>query len=470
LLVTIALFSAASVMRAQTLVEFSMDKAPLDHGVGTCVYDPTDTEKFFFDRLSEERQMTVESGPGDSGEAGETFSLAGHQGQFVSWLGIVRHIMRVGWPHHGRLLIQNTYFTGLTDCHTQTVEINGAGDFEADLLDLPDEVIPLVLVRVYGRVRGGNDGLPVIDADYVRVWHFFQFNFMDYGVDHSNPEWRSRIKLPPDETVYHIGVSRRYYEERLGPTPQEEAEIADYHRRQTELEFERGGLETFDSSPTYIPTEWEKDYLDDFPPDQRITVQSKPGEVPSTAFHLTDHLNQRVSWFGVVREVKPDGIGKRGGSLLIENKYFNGAKDEKLQTVSIRGAGNFVAQVSNLSEELTPLLLVRIYGRVLREENGVPVVKVKFLRGWHVGQYNFDDYGEDHGDPRWTKNIRLKSSEPIRQTKVSADYYIDRLGPTREQEEKVREAFRWMEQDRKQRQETQSVPEEIATISPSPSP
>jgi hypothetical protein len=85
LLVTIALFSAASAMRAQTMVEFSMDKAPLDHAVGTCAYDPTDTEKLFFDRLSDERQMTIETKPGEFGETGDTFTLAGHQGQFVSW-------------------------------------------------------------------------------------------------------------------------------------------------------------------------------------------------------------------------------------------------------------------------------------------------------------------------------------------------------------------------------------------------
>lgn len=452
--------SVATPLDAESVVEFSMDEAPLAGlAVGTCEYVPTDIEKPFFLRLGEQGQSTIETKPGELGEKGKSFTLHGHQGQFVSWFGIVRHIMRIGWPHCGRLLIQNTYFGEWTDCHTQTVEINGGGDFAAEVSDLPDDVIPLVLVRVYGVVREGDEGRPVIDADYVRVWHFFQFNFMDFGVDHSNPEWRNRIKLPPDESIYHIGVSPKYYEERLGPTAEEWDEIHEFHRRETELEFEREGLEPLDPSPNYRPTDWEKDYFEDFPENERVTVQSKPEENPASTFQLKGHLGQRVSWFGIVREVTPNAIGKRGGALLIENKYFKGSGDEKLQTVSIRGGGSFVAEVSNFSKELTPLMLVRVYGRVLREENGVPVVKVKFLRGWHIGQYNFDDYGEDHTDPRWTKSIHLKPGEPIHQDAVSAEYYIDRLSPTPEQTQKVREHFRWLNERDKVMQDLADVPE-----------
>lgn len=460
ILVAFTMVSVATPLDAESIVEFSMDEAPLAGlSVGTCEYGPTDTEQPFFLRLGEEGQSTIETKPGELGDKGEAFTLHGHQGQFVSWFGIVRHIMRVGWPHYGRLLLQNTYFDGLTDCHTQTVEINGGGDFAAEVSDLPDDLIPLVLVRVYGVVREGNDGQSVIKADYVRVWHFFQFNFMDFGVDHSNPEWRNRIKLPPDEEIYHIGVSQKYYEERLGPTAEEWREIREFHRRETDLEFEREGLEPLDPSPNYRPTDWEKEYLEDFPENERVTVQTKPGELPPSTFELARHLDRRVSWFGIVREVTPNAIGKRGGTLLIENKYFKGSGDEKLQTVSIRGGGSFVAKVSNFSKELTPLMLVRVYGRVLREENGVPVVKVKFLRGWHIGQYNFDDYGEDHTDPRWTKSIHLKPGEPIHQNTVSAEYYIDRLAPTSDQAQKIREHFRWLNERDKTMQEIENVPE-----------
>lgn len=450
LLLGLAYSNSLLSVQGNTLVEFSMDKEPLWGAVGTCEYAPTKTEDVFFGRLSEERQSTIEIPPGQWDDKGQKFNVHGHEGEFVSWLGIVRHIARMGWPPFGRLLIQNTYFAGVTDCHTQTVEINGAGDFTAELDDFPDDLIPLVLVRVYGRVTGEIDGCPILQADYVRVWHFFQFNFMDYGVDHSNPEWRSRIKLPEDERIYHIGVSRKYYAERLGPTADQWSEINEYHRRQTEMEFEPQGREPYEPSATYQPTESEKDWMQPIPEKEWITVQSRPDEPNRSNFQLNGELQRIVSWFGIVREVTPDGIGKRGGRLLIENKYFNGTKSEKLQTVSIYGAGTFLAEVTNLSEELEPLLLVRVYGRVVRGENGLPVVKVRYLRGWHIAQYNFDDYGEDHTEPRWTKNRHLPAGEPLRQDKVSADYYVNSLGANDEEAKKIRKLYEWIAQYEKE--------------------
>jgi hypothetical protein len=136
--------------------------------------------------------------------------------------------------------------------------------------------------------------------------------------------------------------------------------------------------------------------------------------------------------------------------MLIENKYFNGTKSEKLQTVSIHGDGNFLAEVTNLSEELEPLLLVRVYGRVVREENGLPVVKARYVRGWHIAQYNFDDYGEDHTDPRWTKNRRLNALKPLRQDTVSADYYINCLGTNEEETKKIKKIFEWIDRYEKE--------------------
>lgn len=151
----------------------------------------------------------------------------------------------------------------------------------------------------------------------------------------------------------------------------------------------------------------------------------------------------------------PKGLGKRGGTLLIENKYFKGSGDEKLQTVSIRGAGDFKAEVTNLSEELMPPMLVRIYGRVVREENGLPVVAVSHLRGWHIGQFNFDDYGEDHSNPRWTNNIRLAQSDSVHENEMSADYYIKRLAPTDEQAKKIQEHFKWAKQWEREKEKDQ---------------
>ena len=78
------------------------------------------------------------------------------------------------------------------------------------LQSFPRDIIPLVLVRVYGVVTGEREKRSVIKADYVRVWHWFRFNFMDFGEDHSNPEWKKRQNLPPDALIYDL-MSQDYY-------------------------------------------------------------------------------------------------------------------------------------------------------------------------------------------------------------------------------------------------------------------
>jgi len=448
-----------------TEVEFSIDKPTPGNSVGTCEYEPTKTEKIWFDRLSEDDRVTYESMPDDG--ISSKFTLSGHRDQFVSWWGIVRNIERHPDGTHARLLIQNTYGDPLTDCHTQTVDIGGAGDFETVMTPIPKDLIPLVLVRVYGKVTDEHDGRPVITADYLRVWHWFQFNFMAHAADHGNPEWKKRRKLEEDDRIYHIGVSLKYYADRLGPTKEEWEEIVAFHRGQTLLEFDPGGRMR-EPSASYVPTEWEQPYYDRLRKEDRVTIQSKPEETEHASFRLAGHGNQYVSWFGIVREVSATP-GKRGGALLIENRYFKGSGDAKLQTVSIRGAGNFKTEVTNLVQDLVPLTLVRVYGTVVREEDGVPVIEATFIRGWQWTQFNFDDYGEDHSDPRWAKNLRVKPGPSVKQAKVTADYYIDYLGANKEQAEAIRWAFKWREQEEKEMRELRNGAS-TPTASPDPSP
>ena len=244
-------FCLATSGLGATIVEFSIDKAPLGGlAVGTCEYLPTATEKPFYNRLSEADQSTFNGSRGGK----RTFKLAGHDGKFVSWFGIVREINRE--PDSVTLLIQNTYFDGLTDCHIQTVDIYGAGDFGIKLSQVPEELIPLVLIRVYGVVTGKHENRPVVAADYLRVWHFGQFNFMDFGKDRSNPKWRKSIHLPPgDKMIYHMGVSPQYYADRLGGMHEQWEQIAAFHRGQTDLEFEPEGISPLEPSADYKPTE-----------------------------------------------------------------------------------------------------------------------------------------------------------------------------------------------------------------------
>lgn len=208
-----------------TVFEFEFTSDAKGYG-GTCDYLPTTVESTWFNKLSEKDRSTLQSSEDDKYPS--SFHLAGHQNEFVSWWGIVRKITRSGGKK-ATLLIQNTYDDGQTDCNFQTAGFYGAGDFEADLSELPQDIIPLVLVRVYGVVTGTRDSHPVIKADYVRVWHWFRFNLMDYGEDHTNPEWIRRRKLPPGALIYYM-ISTDYYLERLGPTREEWEEIKAYHR------------------------------------------------------------------------------------------------------------------------------------------------------------------------------------------------------------------------------------------------
>lgn len=66
ILVTFTMVSVATPFDAESIVEFSMDEAPLAGlAVGTCEYIPTDIEKPFFMRLGEEGQSTIETKPGE---------------------------------------------------------------------------------------------------------------------------------------------------------------------------------------------------------------------------------------------------------------------------------------------------------------------------------------------------------------------------------------------------------------------
>ena len=233
---------------AQTTVEFSKDKEfPTDGSLATSGYEPTKMEKAYYDRLPEDDRWTTQNKPSENHEIKLEFNLHGHNGQFVSWTGIVRKINHETGRRGGTLLVENKYGSDLSDSHIQTVSINGGGDFKVKISDVPKDLIPLVLVRVYGFVTADERALPVIDAQYIRVWHWFQFNFMDYGEDHGNPEWKKNVRLGVGERIYHSGtfseLSLRYYRDRLGPTPEQDDLIRKFHeaRLGRSLETERFG-------------------------------------------------------------------------------------------------------------------------------------------------------------------------------------------------------------------------------------
>jgi hypothetical protein len=436
----VLLCGLASCERRQTLVEFSSDIPPPTFiGGGTCSYGPTNIEKEFYDRLGEAGQITTQDKPGEYSDTSNAFRLQGHQNQFVSWWGIVRDIKRDEHGQGGRLLIENKYFNGSTDFNFQMISINGGGDFDTDLTDITGDLVPLILVRVYGTVRNDSKARPLIKANYVRAWHWGQFRFMDFGEDRGNPEWKKNAKLTANENPYAINDGGTYYRDHLAPTAEQLEIVRPFYHERTRIQFANIPLETWGETGLYKPTEVEKPFLDKVGRDAQSTVQSKPGEPFQSGFQLRGHVGQFVSWFGIVREVIHE-VSRCGGSLLIENKYFQMGEDKPPQTVSINGGGNFRAQLTSFTEDL-PLSLVRVYGRVVREDNGVPIVQAEYIRVWRWGEFDFDDYGADNGDPDWKKYIQLTSNEPVHQTKLSAEYYIQRLGPREDQAQTIREFF-----------------------------
>ena len=200
------------------MVEFSEDEE--FYGLATAQYEPTRKERPYHRRLSRDARWTTQESAAKNQKSDFKFAfqLAGHQGQFVGWSGIVREIYQAPGQRGGTLLIENKYAGDATDGHMETVSIKGGGDFKAKLTYIPKNLIPLVLVRVYGVVSQDEKGLPVISAEYVRVWRWFQFNFMDYGEDHGNPKWKKSLRLKPGERVYRSRPSLEYYADRLGAT------------------------------------------------------------------------------------------------------------------------------------------------------------------------------------------------------------------------------------------------------------
>jgi hypothetical protein len=169
--------------------------------LGTCRYKPTAGEITFYQKLAPDERLT--------GSIISDYDIHQKEG-FVSWYGIVRGISKVK-DNQWSLLLEHKFFDGMTDCHIMLVDIGGSGDFRADF-EAADVTIPaLALVRVYGTIRGEEEGTPVLAAEFVRVWPWMTFTFSNLmSKDRTNPKWkdlrsvgRGRIYNPwPDEGYY----------------------------------------------------------------------------------------------------------------------------------------------------------------------------------------------------------------------------------------------------------------------------
>ena len=200
-------------------IEFSEQIKSDVKGLGTKGYTPLPKEVPFIKKITEQPVLYWGGADSDAVKSGrmvasEKYKLTDQKGQYVGWFGIVRKITR-NKDGGAALLVEHKYFDGLTDLHIQIVSIYGAGDFKIEIPKF-DAAIPLLdLVRVYGKVSIGKDGVPVVTPEYMRVWDWGLFSFMDYGVDHSNPKWVA-LRNVSGMDAYSPRPTAKFYEDRLG--------------------------------------------------------------------------------------------------------------------------------------------------------------------------------------------------------------------------------------------------------------
>lgn len=213
---------------------------PGDGGLGTKAYTPLEDEAPFIRRVTEKsvdfwahvkmpkasnvsdeewrKILKEESARKKNFIPVDAYELSKQSGEYVGWFGIVRSLDYDADADQTRLRVEHKYFDGLTDLHLQVVSLYGAGDFHvlAPGKVTSEQVPALSLVRVYGPVSIDETGLPAVAAQYIRVWDWGLFTFMDYGKDKSAPEW-VQLRNVQGGDVYSSRVNQQFYEDRLGP-------------------------------------------------------------------------------------------------------------------------------------------------------------------------------------------------------------------------------------------------------------
>src|SRR5271155_4958145 len=149
----------------------------------------------------------------------------------------------------------------------------------------------------------------------------------------------------------------------------------------------------------YRPTEKEKPFFDRLAEDERVTGSAFVGP-----YSLQGRTSKYVSWFGIVRGISQTEPNGSQLSLLLEQKHFDGLTDCHIMLVAGSGSGDFRATLEANPDFIPALSLVKVYGKVVSEENKVPQIAVEYIRVWPWLSFTFTDLGsEDHTDPRWAK-------------------------------------------------------------------
>jgi hypothetical protein len=180
----------------------------------------------------------------------------------------------------------------------------------------------------------------------------------------------------------------------------------------------------------YGPSKTEEAHLKKLKPEDLIT-----GHILA-AYDIKDRVGQQVSWFGIVRKDRfvGDGKGKkfRHHELTVEHKFFDGLTDLHQLIVSFGGGGDFKV-ILPFTEKKLPfktLTLVRFYGEVVSEKDGVPTLKVKFARVWPWNNFAFMGLGSkknpDRTNAAWRKGLEIP--ENVYSSAPDTSYYEMLLG------------------------------------------
>jgi len=176
---------------------------------------------------------------------------------------------------------------------------------------------------------------------------------------------------------------------------------------------------------SYSPTEKEKPFLEKLAVGEQVT-----GSAFGKPYRIQGRKGKYVSWFGIVRGISPDVPDANKYGLLLEQKYFDGLTDCHIMLVAETGSGDFRATLEGSAESIPALSLVRVYGKVVSEEDKVPEIAVEYMRVWPWLSFTFSGLGaEDHSNPRWAKFCTLcKSGGRIYNPYPTEAYYLAVLG------------------------------------------
>ena len=137
-----------------------------------------------------------------------------------------------------------------------------------------------------------------------------------------------------------------------------------------------------------------------------------------------------IGWFAIVRGFTPEPDSDHRFTLLLEQKFFDGLTDCHIMMVSVAGGGDFRATVETDGTTSIPALaLVKIYGKVIKEEGGVPTVVADYIRVWPWHTFTLTDLGpEDKGNPKWRKLCKPCKSGHVYNPYPAESFYLNVLG------------------------------------------